>query len=264
MKTETKLLELTSDVVFKAFMMSDKVTLYKSKLIHLITGIEEEKLNEAVYVCKEFPVNHKQDKVYRSDIIVEVENCYINIEMNREYYEGIFVKNSMYMSKIRSEELDRGEEYTELKDVIQINIDSFGKFKDKKLVYEFGMREKESGELEYESYKSYHINLDYLRKNCYNESNELRKVLGLFIMEDKEELGNEPYMIEAIEELERISRDEKIIGLYDKEKQDRMIEKTKIKSALKEGMEKGSTNRNKEIALKMIKKVSLKKRLWIL
>ena len=36
-----RLLELTSDVVFKAFMLSNKNNLYKSKLLSVITKIPE-------------------------------------------------------------------------------------------------------------------------------------------------------------------------------------------------------------------------------
>ena len=41
-----KLLELTSDVVFKSFMMSEKTNPYKARLIHLITGIPESELHQ--------------------------------------------------------------------------------------------------------------------------------------------------------------------------------------------------------------------------
>ena len=40
----TKLLELTSDVVFKAFMISEKTNRYKARLISLITNIPESEL----------------------------------------------------------------------------------------------------------------------------------------------------------------------------------------------------------------------------
>ena len=67
MKIKTRILELTNDIVFKAFMMSENTKEYKERLIHLITGLDEKELLEAEYVCKEFPVNNKKDKVYKSD-----------------------------------------------------------------------------------------------------------------------------------------------------------------------------------------------------
>ena len=59
-----KILELTSDVVFKAFMMSENTKDYKARLISLITGIDEKLLKNAVYRSVEFPISNKKDKIY--------------------------------------------------------------------------------------------------------------------------------------------------------------------------------------------------------
>lgn len=240
MKTDSRILELTSDVVFKAFMMSEKTKEYKAKLIHLITGIEEEKLLEAEYVCKEFPANNKKNKIYKSDIVVNVENNILNIEMNKIYYKGLFEKNNTYMNKIRSESFTRGEDYLEIEKVIQINIDNFSHYKGDKIVYKFEMREESTGELECENIESYHIDLEKLREVCYtnSERKELIKILTMFIAKEKSELESlrsEEYMNDAINELERISRDEGIIGLYDAEEIERKVKNTQIKGAKLEG-----------------------------
>ena len=99
---------ITSDVVFKAFMISENTREYKARLIHLITGIDEEKLKEAEYVSKEYPASNKKDKIYKSDIVVKIEKNILNIEMNASYYNGLFEKNNTYMNKIRSESYERG------------------------------------------------------------------------------------------------------------------------------------------------------------
>ena len=95
-----KLLELTSDVVFKSFMMSEKTKEYKARLIHLITGIPESELLSATYQSIELPVKKKQDKVLKTDIIVNIEKSIISLEMNKDYYEGLFIKNNNYMNYI--------------------------------------------------------------------------------------------------------------------------------------------------------------------
>ena len=236
MKADSRILELTSDVVFKAFMMSKRTKEYKAKLIHLITGIDEEKLLEAEYICKEFPVSNKKNKVYKSDIVVNVENNILNIEMNSLYYKGLFEKNNTYMNKIRSESFNRGEDYLEIEKVIQINIDNFSHYKGDKIVYKFEMREESTGELECENIESYHIDLEKLRKVCYtnSERKELIKILTMFIAKEKSELDSlrsEEYMNDAINELERISRDEGIIGLYDAEEIERKVRNTQLKGA---------------------------------
>ena len=249
MNCTKNILKRTSDVVFKAFMLSDNTKEYKAKLLNLITEIPYEELLNATYVSKEFPVNNKNDKKYRSDIVVDLDRHILNCEMNDQYYQGLFIKNNRYINKIGGDSFDKGEDYLDIVDIIQINIDNFTKYKGNKLVYEFSMYEKDTRELEEEGLKSYHIDLDYLRKKCYNieKLNVLEKMLMLFIVESFDELRGgiymEQYMQDAMEELERISRDEKIIGLYDAEKVDKKIRNTQIKGARMEGRVE-SPNRN--------------------
>ena len=116
-----KLLELTSDIVFKAFMMSDNTKHYKAKLISLITGIPEINLENATYESNELAVTNKNDKVYKTDIIVKVDRNIISIEMNKDYYEGLFIKNATYVNKLESEQFERGDSYLSYNKIIQIN-----------------------------------------------------------------------------------------------------------------------------------------------
>ena len=46
MKIKTRILELTNDIVFKAFMMSENTKEYKARLIHLIIGLNEKDLEQ--------------------------------------------------------------------------------------------------------------------------------------------------------------------------------------------------------------------------
>ena len=235
-----KILELTSDAVFKAFMLSEETKKYKTKLISEITGIKEEILENAKYTSKELKKNNKKEKTYKTDIIVTVEKSIINIEMNKDYYKGINNKNNQYINKIKSEIYDKGETYKENKKTIQINIDNYDQYKEKRLIYKFMIMEEKSHIIGDEYYEKYHINLDYFKNKCYtiSELNELEKLCKLFVVETKEELNElkgEVYMEEAINELEKISSDEKIIGLYDKEKVEQKVLNTRLMNAKEEG-----------------------------
>jgi len=256
-----RLLELTSDTVFKAFMMSERTKDYKARLIHLITGIPEEDLKEAVYESNELSVTNKNNKVYKTDIIVKIDNHIINIEMNQSYYKGLFEKNGTYYHKLRSEQFNKGDSYLEINKVIQINIDDFHKFNGNKLLYKFTMREVNTNELESEFLESYHIDLTYLKDKCYNEiKDELERICLLFIDKNNEYkslIKGDNIMSEAYDELERISRDTGIIGLYDKEQIERKILNTRLQGARLEGIEEGKkegiNQRNIEIAKNMLK-----------
>ena len=255
-----RLLELTSDTVFKAFMMSEKTNKYKARLIHLITNIPEDELLHATYTSEELPVNNKKDKIYKTDIIVRVNKHIVNIEMNKDYYEGLIIKNGTYTNKLGSEKYEKGQNYLETEQIIQINIDNFHKYKGNKLIYEFMMREKETGEIETNLLKSYHIDLSYLDNIRYNESNELERICLLFKENNKEiqtSLRRDNIMDEAYEELERLSSDEKIIGLYDAEKVEQKILNTRLESArlegIKQGKSEGEKNKSIEIAKNLLK-----------
>lgn len=251
-----RLLELTSDTVFKAFMMSEKTNKYKARLIHLITNIPEDELLHATYTSEELPVNNKKDKIYKTDIIVRVNKHIVNIEMNKDYYEGLIIKNGTYTNKLGSEKYEKGQNYLETEQIIQINIDNFHKYKGNKLIYEFMMREKETGEIETNLLKSYHIDLSYLDNIRYNESNELERICLLFKENNKEIqtiLRRDNIMDEAYEELERLSSDEKIIGLYDAEKVEQKILNTRLESARLEGKSEGEKNKSIEIAKNLLK-----------
>lgn len=112
------------------------------------------------------------------------------------------------------------------------------------------MREESTGELECEKLESYHIDLEYLKNNCYNEEeNSLKTLLQLFIVEDEElldKLMRKEDMEEAVNELERLSSDSRIIGLYDAEKVARKTLNTQLKSAKLDGIEEGKIEGKKE------------------
>ena len=248
-------LKLTSDVVFKSFMMSKNTNNYKARLIHLITGIPESDLKKAIYQSVELPIDKNNQKVMKTDIITTIKNHILSIEMNKDYYETILKKNSNYISKVKAESLKSGESYKEQKQIIQINFDNYHIYKGEKIIYEFKMLEIDTLEEEYEGESiSYHIDLENLKS--YNKEDELKRLLELFISENVENLRGIDIMDEAINELEILSQNENIIGLYDAELLEQSIrEEIKdkaLKNGLEKGIEKGQYDKGIEIAKKML------------
>ena len=243
-----KVLDLKKDTIFKSFMMSKNTNNYKAKLIHLITGISEIDLKKAVYQSIEHPISNSSDKVYKTDIITTVKNHILSLEMNKKFYEDSLIKNSDYRSKIISESLKSGESYQTQRQVIQINFDNYHIYKGDRIIYEFRMREKETLEEEYRNSSiSYHVDLENLKR--YNKDDELKKLLEIFISEDIDKLRGSKEMDEAIEELERLSQDENIIGLYDAE----LLQEKHEKSIREEGLKEGINQEKIEIAKNLLK-----------
>lgn len=121
------------------------------------------------------------------------------------------------------------------------------------------MKEVELNELETENLESYHLDLSYLKERCYNEEEltEIEKLCLLFIKEDIDSLRGEDIMDDAIDELNKISHDEKIIGLYDAEKVEQKIRNTMIASAKLETQEEiAKSLMQKNIALETISEVT--------
>ena len=182
--------------------------------------------------------------------------------MNKDYYEGLFIKNATYVNKLESEQFERGDSYLSCNKIIQINIDDFHKFKGNKLLYKFTMREVDTNELENEILESYHLDLTYLDSLCYTECrDELEKFCFMFkenIKQNEKEIRKDKIMNEAYEELERLSRDKNIIGLYDKEKVEKKILNTRLLDAelrgKEKGIEEGKFEEKKEIARSMLNK----------
>ncbi len=260
-----EILKLTSDTLFKAFMLSKHTNRLKARMIHLVTGIDEELLLHAEYQSTELPVKHKKDKVYRTDIVVKVDKHLLNIEMNADYYPEYKVKNSRYMNVIASESFETGEKYDN-RFVIQINIDDFDAYGLDELIYEFRFMEVKHRIVEEETYVSYHINLSKIEDLCYtsDERSELVNILKIFKATNEEELDNlrgEVYMDEAIDEIRRICRDKNIIGLYDAEKVANKVMNNRIDYAKQQGYEEGEEagiQKNKQEMIIQMRKEGLK------
>lgn len=257
-----EILKLTSDTMFKAFMLSENTKHFKAKFIHEITKIPEEDIINAIYTSEELKTTRKDEHTYRTDILVKIEGHIINIEMNETYYEGLFLKNHAYLEKINSEKYEKGESYINGIRVMQINIDDFNHYKGNKLLYTFKMLEEETREEEGSNIISYHIDLSYMKGKCYNEcKSELEKLCLVFTNSKIEEKGDK-YMEEAREEIERLSKDKEIIGLYDAELVEKKVWNTKmayatkigLEKGMKEGLEQGLEQGKREVALKMLEK----------
>ena len=257
-KEKLKLLDLTYDVTFKAFMMSPATSGLKARFIHLITGIDENLLQKAKYQSVELPTKHMKDKTYKTDIIVQIDNHILSLEMNAIYYPEVKIKNTQYMHVLASESFERGEKY-ENRLIIQINIDNYDAYGFHELIYEFRIMEMKHLVLENENYIKYHINLCKLEENCYNEEKELINILRIFKIrkeEELEKLRGEEYMDEAIDEIKRICRDENIIGLYNAEVVAKKEMNNRLDYAEKCGIEKGIEQEKLQIARNMLKETT--------
>ena len=243
-----KLLELTSDVVFKSFMTSENTLEYKSLLLSEITGIPKEVFMEASYITKELNPKQRKNKTFRTDVFVKACNgTTLILEMNNDYYEGVLTKTLEYSFRAISENIESGENYKSVKKHIEINFNNFSTDKSERLVIRLGIVDIETGEVVTDLWKGYIVDLALFNRKCYNQNIKLVDLLKIFSSKGIEDIRGEKIMDkdvkkamdDALCELERISSDEKIVVLYDAEKRERMIRNSMIETAKEQGIEQG-------------------------
>ncbi len=128
---ELKLIPLTYDFAFKKVFCSNKELLKD----FLISVLELENIINP-NKCKielepnELPKENKKEYKKTIDINVILNNdIYVDIEVNREAFKDIKLRNMMYADKIYSMILDKGEHYHKLDDKImyQLNLNAVDK-----------------------------------------------------------------------------------------------------------------------------------------
>ena len=152
-----KVIPATFDPVFKALLTSEECREYLADLIHIVTKIPKKDIVDNIVIKNsEHMNNNANEKRKISDLIVDVLNNRINLEMNKEYYEGLFSKNNAYQHKIASEQFLSGESYLEEKKIIQINFDMFTKFDERKII-KFMIMDTERHIIEDANYEKYPV-----------------------------------------------------------------------------------------------------------
>ena len=92
--------------------------------INMVTKLPIEIIKKNIKIENiEHTVENKNDRRLKSDIIVSIGKLYINIEMNKDYYDGLFLKNTTYTQKIASTMYNVGEDFDSENKIYQINRD---------------------------------------------------------------------------------------------------------------------------------------------
>lgn len=247
---KNKVIPMTYDVVFKSVLQDKESEGYLIDLINGITGIKKEYLKgNIVFKNSELKKDEKNEKKKATDLIIEVKENIINLEMNKNYYNGLFEKNDRYIDKIKDGLVSKGDKYIKQKKLIQINFDDFERF-DERIVIKFRMMDKERDLIRSDyvyntDVEIYHINLKRINKMYYNNNklNKFEKELLLMTLDDEEELTKTSKgckeMEKVAEKISRVSREEELQGIYDVEEQEKFIRDRIRAHAATEGFEQG-------------------------
>ena len=236
------------DKIFKAILLNLDNIEYLKYLIHYITKIPLNALKNIKVENALHPVSNKKDKEMESDIVVSIKNKIINIEMDKDYYDGVFQKSDAYLHRIEAKKYDEGENYKNGKQVIQIifqNFDHFGKGED---IYEFRYYNKKTDIFLENTPVKYFIPLSFIKEKCYNESefidgNKFEKYC-LMLEEDKEEqlnkiIGDDEVLKKLKENIEKLNEDKDLVVWYDAKKREEMEYKARMEYETRIAKESG-------------------------
>ena len=245
-KERNNIIPMTYDKMFKSVLTSKEARGYLISLISNITGIKKELLkSNLVFKNNEQKIIGISEKRNITDMVVEIKDNVINLEMNKEYYDGLIDRNNEYISKIRESMVLEGEKYSDIPKIIQINFDNYNKYKlDKRMVIKFEMMD-EKGIKEGVNVESYHVILPNAKEKYYNEDEkeELARELVIMMTEKDEELekliADNMELRKVGEKIVEISRDEELRGWYDEEKHQRRVRNSLVASAIKKGWNEG-------------------------
>ena len=255
-KEKVELMMLTYDFMFKAVFGSENNIEPLTKLISDYFNIDINKIKGKVRIMNsELIKNNKTDKKKCVDIIVEInENEILNIEMNTNKSKEEFAtieRNTAYICKIFSEQYKSGDKYNKTKKCIQLNFNNFGISGEKDGKAVFMLRDEEGENELTENLEIHYINMEYINSMCYNEftDSEIIKWVKLIKSKTMEELKMRSEFMDDdmrekfIGEVEKLSSDEHIIGLYNAELEDEIMRNTirdyNKELGYKEGHEQG-------------------------
>jgi len=254
---DNQVMKFVNDEIFKSVLSSPDCFLALCLLISETCNISYNYLLLNIrYSNTELKVRKYNEKVKRSDLILETYDKVFIIEMNRgHYYKGLFVKNYSYANEVNLSCIKKGMDYSEIKDIYLINIDEFDSFNCNLLIADFPRYNNISKVTEKINIHDKHVILENVDKDKYNKySDTFIKLIKIMTTDEKDKLQNLSKGVDILEnvvnKLIDLSEDEDMIGLYDLEER-RLMELNTIKNAAKnegltEGHKQGLTEGHKQ------------------
>ena len=240
-----KKINILNDVMFKSLFRSVEARFMFSKVLSILTGIDEGEIFNAKFDSSELTKIKMAERGKIADIIVCIDEYNkIIIENNQFNSDYIFVKNTSYAFSTFLESTKVGSNC--FPRIILISIDRFNKFKTDAPILKFGLRDS-NGYIENEAYVSIHLILENIINSKYNINEDLIRFGKFLLASSLDELesiskGDNDYMA-AFRKVEDLSSDPELIGYYDLEEARKFeledLKSTAIRIGKEEGREEG-------------------------
>ena len=209
---------------------------------------------------RDLELHHKKDRNIQVDLIIHFGSELINIELSNRGSESITERNVVSACSIHSRQLKYGDNsYAHIERTLQIQLNNF-RCNEKNIKESFFLINK-NGEILSKKFQIDVIDMVLGSKLWYTSKDEkLTRWCKVFTAttekELKEAIGDDLMSKESneklIEEIDKYSKDEEIIGLFMKLPKRELEQNTFIEEARIKGMKQGIEQKNKETAKKMI------------
>jgi len=231
---------IVSDVMFHAMLNNESRKKYVAYLLSLIINKSMDYIMKNITFSKsELDKDNYHQSKKTVDLVCKIDDDIYNIELNNTTTIESLERNIAYAIDLYKSKMYRGSKY-DYRKTLQINICNFSFEGHEKTMDEFYLRNEE-GEILTEKVQIIYIYLPKIRRKYYNKDSlsELEKLLIVFNEQETKELkkimeGNK-IMEEYHKEAKEASIEERVIGLYDKELYDEMMEYHKLRHAKEEG-----------------------------
>lgn len=257
---EEKFVSLISDTTFKYLYKNEETRYYLESIILNKTGID---LNGFTLTSEEDNTGSKI-KTYRMDLVLCKDNEIIIIEMNRYNSKSSEIKGRQYLYRKAGSRFDKGEKYSKQVNVKLIMFNNYyNKSNEDIKIVNYCLCDTKHN-LKIDDIEIYEIYLPIFHKMCYDKCSIIDKRLWLFSCKSFKEMREKVIdedSLKIIEELERLSMNDKFIDEYDYENVQRKLMNSMkdegyeegIKIGKIEGEKQGEKNKSIDIARNMLK-----------
>ena len=239
-------LPAVSDIMFRVMFNNSKRKKYVSYLLSLILNKDfNEILNSIEFEKDNLDKDNYFTKGETVDFICKIEGIYYGIEMNCNPNISALERNISYVGNIYRSSSLKSERY-KYNTVIQLNFNNFNFNGEEREIIEYALRD-EIGEILTDKIKIIYISIPKIREKYYNKSelNEFEKFL-MVINEPREEdikefMKDNRIMEEYRMDADRTSRNENVVGLYNRAQDEERIHLNELDRLYNEGIEQGIT-----------------------
>lgn len=161
---------LCYDVIFKTIFVNNLNIL--ARMISDITNLDYNLLKDNIMLdTNELPVANKNNKFKKCDFIIKIkDNMIINLEINKNTYSGLLIKNLSYVFNIFSNTFKKGEKYNDDLIIFQININAFHENNAKALSRNY-LSDIDDYNVYTDSIAIYNLSIDKCHELFYNYDN---------------------------------------------------------------------------------------------